>query len=146
MPNLSHYFFIESLPSVRFAMIYVDEAHPVEQNDFPPETGLPQLHLPRTIEQRMENAAVLAGKTSVPVYVDTLDNVGESLYGAHPERLYILHGGRVAMKGGEGPLNYKVTKRLVEGILESCLPLSTCTAATNRKQFTTPLLQLILSP
>ena len=108
---------LESPPSVRFAMIYVDEAHPVEQNDFPPETGLPQVHLPMTIEQRMENAAVLAGKTSVPVYVDTLDNVGESLYGAHPERLYILHGGRVAMKGGEGPLNYKVTKRLVEGIL-----------------------------
>ena len=68
-------------------MIYVDEAHPIEQNDFPPETGHLQMHLPQTIEQRMENASVLAEMTSVPVYVDTIENIGESLYGAHPERL-----------------------------------------------------------
>ena len=89
-------------------MIYVDEAHPVEQNDFPPETGSLQMHLPQTIEQRMENASVLATMTSVPVYVDTLENIGESLYGAHPERLYIIQGGKIVMKGGEGPLNYKL--------------------------------------
>ena len=138
---------LESYPSVRFAMIYVDEAHPVEQNDFPPETGLPQVHLPLTIEQRMENAAVLAGKTSVPVYVDTLDNVGESLYGAHPERLYILHGGRVAMKGGEGPLNYKVTKRLVKGILDHVFKefASALLLLTENSLLHIPLLQVILS-
>ena len=93
---------------VIFIMIYVDEAHPIEQNDFPPETGNLQMHLPQTIEQRMENASVLATMTSVPVYVDTLENIGESLYGAHPERLYIIQGGKIVMKGGEGPLNYKL--------------------------------------
>ena len=71
-------------------MIYVDEAHPIEQNDFPPETGTLQMHLPQTIEQRMENASVLAEMTSIPVYVDTMENIGESLYGAHPERWVIM--------------------------------------------------------
>ena len=65
-------------------MIYVDEAHPIEQNDFPNFKF--QMHLPQTIEQRMENASVLAEMTSVPVYVDTMENIGESSYGAHPER------------------------------------------------------------
>ena len=71
---------------VLFIMIYVDEAHPIEQNDFPPETGTLQMHLPQTIGQRMENASVLAEVISVPVYVDTIENIGESMYGAHPER------------------------------------------------------------
>jgi len=93
---------------VLFIMIYVDEAHPIEQNDFPPESGSLQMHLPQTIGQRMENAVVLAEMTSVPVYVDTIDNIGESQYGAHPERLYIIQGDKVVMKGGEGPLNYKL--------------------------------------
>ena len=64
-------------------MIYVDEAHPIEQNNYLQKM---QMHLPKTIEQRMENASVLAEMTSVPVYVDTMENIGESSYGAHPER------------------------------------------------------------
>ena len=84
----TYYMYLQySNRGVLFIMIYVDEAHPIEQNDFPPETGSLQMHLPQTIEQRMENASVLAEMTSVPVYVDTIDNIGESQYGAHPERL-----------------------------------------------------------
>ena len=41
---------------------------------------------PTSIEERLANASVLAERTKIPIYVDTMDNWGESLYGAYPER------------------------------------------------------------
>ena len=64
----------------------MDEAHPEETGDFPAETGNLMMKQPTSIEERLDNASVLAQRTNIPIYVDTIDNWGESLYGAYPER------------------------------------------------------------
>ena len=57
----------------------MDEAHPEETGDFPAETGNLMMKQPTSIEERLDNASVLAQRTKIPIYVDTIDNWGESL-------------------------------------------------------------------
>ena len=64
----------------------MDEAHPEETGDFLAETGNLMMKQPTSIEERLDNASVLAQRTKIPIYVDTIDNWGEGLYGAYPER------------------------------------------------------------
>ena len=71
---------------IDFIIVYVDEAHPIETGDFAADSGNLMMHKPTSIEQRLDNASVLAERTKAPIYVDTIDNWGESLYGAYPER------------------------------------------------------------
>ena len=46
---------------------------------------------------------------TVPVLVDTMDNEATHAYGAFPERVVILQGGRIAYLGGNGPYKYDLT-------------------------------------
>ena len=71
---------------IDFILIYVDEAHPEDSGDFTAESGALMMKQPTSIEERLDNASVLAEWTKIPIYVDTVDNWGESLYGAYPER------------------------------------------------------------
>ena len=64
----------------------MEEAHAIETGDFLPDSGYLQMKLPTNIEEKLSNASVLGDHTKIPIYVDTIDNLGESLYGAHPER------------------------------------------------------------
>ena len=64
----------------------MEEAHAIETGDFLPDSGYLQMKLPTNIEDKLSNASVLGELTKIPIYVDTIDNLGESLYGAHPER------------------------------------------------------------
>ena len=64
----------------------MDEAHPEDTGDFTAESGALMMKQPTSIEERLDNASVLAERTKIPIYVDTMDNWGESLYGAYPER------------------------------------------------------------
>jgi hypothetical protein len=43
----------------------------------------------------------------VPLAVDAMDNRADALYGAWPERIYVIdEGGRVAYKGKLGPFGF----------------------------------------
>ena len=66
--------------------MYVEEAHAVDTGDLTLDSGHPQMKQPTNIEERISNAAALAEHTDIPIYVDTIDNGGQSLYGAFPER------------------------------------------------------------
>lgn len=46
----------------------------------------------------------------MPILVDTMSNEALKAYGALPERLYIIQGGKVVYEGGEGPRYYKPTE------------------------------------
>ena len=71
---------------ITFILVYVEEAHAIETEDWPDSKMKLQMKLPTNIEEKLSNASVLGEHTKVPIYVDTTDNLGESLYGAHPER------------------------------------------------------------
>jgi len=93
---------------IHFILIYVEEAHAIGTGDFLADSGYLQMKQSTTIEERLCNATVLKEHTKIPVYVDTIDNQGENVYGAHPERLYVIKDGVIAMKGGEGPIKYSI--------------------------------------
>lgn len=54
-------------------------------------------------ELKQRDAAGLA-----TMYLDSMSNATSVAFGAAPERLAILCGGRVAWLGGEGPWHYSV--------------------------------------
>lgn len=88
-----------------FAMVYVAEAHPMEDKDF---TFGHQLKDPKEVEERFENAQVLQDETDIPVYVDDMDDAACRKYGAYPERLYVVRDGTIVYQGGPGPMDYDV--------------------------------------
>jgi len=93
-----------------FVTIYVAEAHPAERNHF---SGNYDITTHTTMEQRIEAAHTLrkeAGDSlkDCPILVDTLDDYASLVYGASPERLYVLQEGKVTFEGGLGPFFYDV--------------------------------------
>jgi len=97
-----------SRQDINFILVYVEEAHAVDTGDFALDSGYPQMKQPTSIEERLSNASALAEHTDIPIYVDTIYNWGQSLYGAFPERLFIIKDGRIVMKGDEGPFKYSI--------------------------------------
>ena len=75
-----------SRQDINFILVYVEEAHSTDTGDFTLDSGHPLLKQPLNIEKRLSNASALAEHTNIPIYVDTIDNCGQSLYGAFPER------------------------------------------------------------
>ena len=75
-----------SRQDINFIIVYMEEAHPIETGDYAPDSGYPQMKQPTSIEERLSNASALAEHTKIPIYVDTIYNWGQSLYGAFPER------------------------------------------------------------
>jgi len=93
-----------------FVTIYVAEAHPAERNHF---SGNYDITTHATMEQRIKAAHILreeAGDSlkDCPILVDTLDDNASQVYGASPERLYVLQDGKVTFEGGLGPFFYSV--------------------------------------
>lgn len=93
-----------------FVTIYVAEAHPAERNHF---SGNYDITTHATMEQRIKAAHILreeAGDSlkDCPILVDTLDDNASKVYGASPERLYVLQDGKVTFEGGLGPFFYSV--------------------------------------
>jgi hypothetical protein len=89
--------------------VYIREAHPIVEwnmkaND---DQGIcyPQ---PRSLAQRVAIAGDFVRRFHyrVPLAVDAMDNRADALYGAWPERIYVIdEGGRVAYKGKLGPFH-----------------------------------------
>lgn len=106
---------------VRFIMVYIREAHPVDGWWFGggiqgkliekmyPKTST-DLYDPKTIEERRAAAGQCeeALKYGVRTYVDDMDDRVSKSYAAHPTRLYLVAlDGRVSYAGGLGPFGFK---------------------------------------
>ncbi len=94
-----------------FLMVYVREAHASDewQTKGNERAGI-VIAQPTTYAERREVAAQCGAalEPAFPVVVDTIDDVANKLYGAWPERLYVIDAeGYVHYQGGYGPWGFK---------------------------------------
>lgn len=105
---------------IKFAMIYIREAHPTDGWTFGEgvmakivHSYTPQAHFnipdPQTIDERRK-IADKCQKTlqyEMITYVDDMDNLANRLYAAQPTRLYLIGtDGKVVYAGKPGPLGF----------------------------------------
>lgn len=87
-----------------FLVIYIAEAHSSDGWAFSNNYDINQ-H--KGLEDRLSAARILVQKDLLcPVVVDELSNSAAIKYGALPDRLYVLQGGKVVYKGAMGPWGY----------------------------------------
>jgi len=89
-----------------FLTVYVQEAHPVENEDF---TNKFEIKIHQNLSDRLDAARELLNLNELPsgpFLVDNMKDEASKAYGAHPERLYIILDGRIVYQGGVGPWNY----------------------------------------
>ena len=99
---------------VEFLAVYIREAHPtdgwrVDSND---RYGI-TFAQPQSYDERLGIATQCrsALELGMPLLVDAIDNRVEKVYGAFPDRLYLVDlSGRVAFKGGRGPFGFEPRK------------------------------------
>lgn len=109
-----------------FLTIYISEAHP--DDEWQMDSNRKDkfvFNQPKTFEERKELAKVLVDRLEyrMPVAIDNLDNRAESVFGAWPERIYVLEpGGRIAFKGEMGPFGFhpEEGEKALEALLERC--------------------------
>ncbi len=93
-----------------FYVIYIREAHPtdgwsLESNE---REGI-RLAQPLTAAEREKAARCFCDSrpVTIPVLVDGVDNAVGEAYSGFPDRLYVIdRRGRVAYKGGRGPMGF----------------------------------------
>jgi len=102
--------FMELVPkysneAVDFLVVYIQEAHPLDEWHFDFEKNKRYNH--KTLEDRVEAGEFLTEIVkNVPVVVDNMEDTNCTAYGARPERLFIVKDGKIAYEGGIGPFNY----------------------------------------
>lgn len=96
---------------MRFFVIYIQEAHPTDGWQIPPnEEERVLVQQPRTAQEREQvaEACVLHLNLSIPTLIDEMTNQVERAYAALPDRLYLIDAaGRVAYRSGPGPFGFK---------------------------------------
>ncbi len=93
-----------------FYVVYIREAHPTDgwslaSNE---REGI-KLAQTRTAPERQKAAQCFCDSrpVTIPVLVDGVDNAVEEAYSGFPDRLYVIdRHGRVAYKGGRGPMGF----------------------------------------
>jgi hypothetical protein len=92
--------------------VYIREAHPADGWRMPSNDrdGV-VLDQPRSAAEREEAAGRLcsgaAQPAGFPILIDSMDDAAAEAYSAFPDRLYIIdRDGRVAYKGGRGPVGF----------------------------------------
>jgi len=105
-----------SVPGADYAMVYLEEAHPVEGWMYPAVQHHIRQHA--VLSERAAAAQVLevelrrltdgCGIAALPIYVDGMANTVSLAFGALPERLAIVLDGRVSWIGGKGPEDYSM--------------------------------------
>lgn len=110
-----------------FFTVYIEEAHPKDGTGYKfglfSANGEYDVPEPGTLEERLRCADLLySGATEAladkgedpvdlpPLLLDSMDNALAIAFSAFPERLYIIQGGKVVYKGGEGPFFYDPEK------------------------------------
>ena len=96
-----------------FFLIYIREAHPDSVLSTKVEGGLELLKKigqTDSLEDRKENAKMCTAtlKLSMPTLLDKEDNHVNHIYGAWPDRMYVIGiDGKIAYQGGPGPKGFK---------------------------------------
>lgn len=94
-----------------FFGIYVREAHPDDGWTMQSNTKVGvKLNQPKTIEERTSVARTCAEqlKYSMPLLVDTMDDMVGNLYSGMPARAYVIGiDGKVTYQGGRGPFGFR---------------------------------------
>ena len=108
---------------VDFLVVYIEEAHPTDEWYF--DSNSYKIEQPKALKERIAAAKMFADDTQVdcPVLVDGMNNEANALYGALPERLYVVCDGKVAYEGGRGPFFYnldEMSKALDDALQQSC--------------------------
>eukprot|EP00054_Salpingoeca_dolichothecata_P007468 m.43065 g.43065 ORF g.43065 m.43065 type:complete len:120 (+) comp17082_c0_seq1:532-891(+) len=91
---------------VDFLVIYIEEAHPTDGWSLGKDN--PKIVAHQKLQERIDAAKHLVELTSPKcnVFVDPMDNPANKAYGGLFERLYVLHEGKIAYMGAEGPSGY----------------------------------------
>ena len=88
-------------------MIYIREAHALEETMAAGTPGLPAVETPTSDNERMLVAKQCHSDYDLGgmrVLVDSIDDAVEGLYWAHPDRLYLVgKDGTIAYHGLQGP-------------------------------------------
>lgn len=91
--------------------MYIKEAHPEDEWQVSVNESDDICYAqPRNIEERLTIATdfVQHFDYALPLVVDTMKDEAMKAYAGWPERLYIIDGeGRVAYKGGMGPMSFE---------------------------------------
>jgi hypothetical protein len=93
-----------------FALVYVAEAHPVDEWQMAAnvEEGV-LLSQHTTFDERVTAARLTAQRLGLrmPILVDGMDDAASAAFAAWPERIYVADAtGRVAFVGGPGPWDF----------------------------------------
>lgn len=97
---------------VEFLRVYVREAHPTTKEQVGTSTNQRAgilFEQPKSFAERCEVASKFASTmdVSTPMVVDGINNSVGLLYGAWPDRLYIVdRAGKIAYTGGPGPFGF----------------------------------------
>jgi hypothetical protein len=96
---------------VEFYVVYIQEAHPSDGWQVAiNEAEEVIFEQPRSLDDReaVAEACVLHLNLSIPTLLDEMENEVDHLYGALPDRLYLIdEEGRVAFRSGPGPWGFK---------------------------------------
>lgn len=121
----------EAGDAARFLLVYVREAHALEEWVTPDNTrdGV-AVSQPLTLDARCDAAQAMCSRldVSMPAVTDTVDDAVSTVWGAWPDRIYVLdEAGVVALKTAVGPFGFQT--RDVRELLVSRwgLPLSPAT-------------------
>ncbi|KAL9974883.1 hypothetical protein ACROYT_G011982 [Oculina patagonica] len=98
----------EFLEVADFAVVYIEEAHPVDGWSF---KGISDIPMHRTQNERCKAAQKMATSIDLSacnVVVDSMLNAANIAYGAVPIRLYIVQNSEVVYEGGAGPMKYRM--------------------------------------
>ncbi len=91
-------------------MVYIREAHAADEWVTPDNPGENISVLQPITQSDRDNAATQCGsriEMSFPMVVDDMDDTANKLYGAWPERLYVIAAdGAVAYQGDYGPWGF----------------------------------------
>jgi len=94
---------------------------------------------PRSLAQRVAIASDFVRRFHyrIPLAVDAMDNRADSLYGAWPERIYVVdEGGRVVYRGKLGPFGFHPEE--LEAWLSRRFPVSASPTAAARNDAAAP--------
>jgi hypothetical protein len=91
-------------------VVYIREAHPTDGRQVPQnQKDKVLVKDPTSDEERAKVADDFAKqfKLKLPILLDTIDDKMEKAYAGWPDRLYVIHGGKIAYKGEPGPRGFK---------------------------------------
>ena len=89
-------------------IIYIDEAHP-RDGWFIGDSQGPVIYNHTDITHR-KIASEKYIDSSIPIFLDTMDNNVKKYFGVQYERLYILYMGQIIYKGNPGPFGYDLVE------------------------------------